>query len=183
MMYGLWRHVDDAAWLSRLQPPPQRMSYFKMIGTQPPEFTMSMEARKVQLDEHKLVPSPLSRRPNSGITWDGLWKHLQIYTSLHRFVVRRICLTLLILFVFLNTNSRQDHSNMSSLHGALWHIYTDQRWTENAITRNQDLSSVKKKADFHAWKLFPWRAARRHTSKGACKARKKTSKTSPLSVY
>ena len=158
MMYGLWRHVDDAAWLPWLQPPPQRMSYFKMIGTQPPEFTMSF-------------------------TWDGLWKHLQIYTSLHRFVVRRICLTLLILFVFLNTNSRQDHSNMSSLHGALWHICTDQRWTENAITRNQDLSSVKKKADFHAWKLFPWRAARRHTSKGACKARKKTSKTSPLSVY
>jgi len=34
----------------------------------PPEFALPMEARKVQLDERKLAPSPLSRRPNSGVT-------------------------------------------------------------------------------------------------------------------
>ena len=76
MLVGLWRHAVDATWMSQLQPPPQRMQHCKIIGTRKPYFTMHMEARKIQLDEHKVVPSPLSRRPNSGITWDGLWRHL-----------------------------------------------------------------------------------------------------------
>ena len=80
-----------------------------------PGFALHIEARKFQLDGRKYGPSLLSYCPNSGATWDGLWRWL--WTCLHKFVTRCIVLILFIsfiLFVFFHTNSRQGNCVVSS---------------------------------------------------------------------
>ena len=66
--------------------------------TRPPEFALPMNAIKVQLDEHKIALSPLSHLSNSGLIWYGLWRQLQVYACLHKFVAQCICSSFFLLY-------------------------------------------------------------------------------------